>query len=79
MENLRETFREKTILLSEAWKKERAEKEGTKEGSAGEKAAAPEPEVIEDSDDDIIVGEIIPAPQAKGGKKSTTGRAARLR
>lgn len=84
MENLRETFRAITIELSERWKKERSEKEGPKEDEPSEKAKAKPVEVavIEDSDDDIIVGDIIPAPSkgaAKGGKKSNTGKASRLR
>ncbi|KAI8978855.1 hypothetical protein BD414DRAFT_120430 [Trametes punicea] len=81
MANLRQEFREKTLALSEAWKKERVIREGAKEESINEKANAPEPEVIEDSDDEIIVGEIIPASKTpnKGGKKRATGKAARLR
>ncbi|KAI0357362.1 hypothetical protein OH77DRAFT_1422202 [Trametes cingulata] len=86
IENLREVFREKTIALSEAWKKERAEKEGVKDSGASDKgkAKAPEAEVIEDSDDEIIVGDIIPAPAPakggnKGGKKGGNTKATRLR
>ncbi|KAI0669164.1 hypothetical protein C8Q78DRAFT_198939 [Trametes maxima] len=81
--DLRKAFREETIALSEAWKKEKAEKEGTKIDGAGDNVGAevPAPTLVEDSDDDIIVGDIIPAPGAKGkgGKKGGNGRATRLR
>ncbi|OJT12819.1 Ubiquitin-like-specific protease 2 [Trametes pubescens] len=84
MENLREGFRERTIALSETWKKERAEKEGQKDEGASDKAKANAPavEVIVDSDDDeIVVGEVIPAPKGanKRGKKAAENRAVRLR
>ncbi|KAI0820439.1 hypothetical protein BC628DRAFT_1397444 [Trametes gibbosa] len=84
MENLRETFRNHTIELSEAWRKERAEKEGAKEDVPSDKAKAKAVEVgvIDESDDEIVVGDIIPAPPKggnKGGKKGNTGKAARLR
>ncbi|KAI0366641.1 hypothetical protein BV20DRAFT_1094668 [Pilatotrama ljubarskyi] len=86
MDNLREVFREKTIALSEAWKRERAEKEDVREGAASDKGKtkAPEAEVIEDSDDDIIVGDIIPAPAPakggnRGGKKGGNTKANRIR
>ena len=85
MENLREAFREKTLALSETWKKERAEKEGPKDEGTSDKAKAkakaPVAEVIADSDDDeIVVGEVIPAPKgAKRGKKVDDNRAIRIR
>ncbi|CDO70841.1 hypothetical protein BN946_scf184801.g34 [Trametes cinnabarina] len=81
VDNLREVFREKTIALSEAWKKERAEKEGPKQETASDKPKPPEAELIDDSDDEIVVGEIIPAskPPPKSGKKPATGKAMRVR
>lgn len=84
MENLREAFREKTLALSETWKKERAEKEGPKDEGASDKtkakAKAPVAEVIVDSDDEIVVGEVIPAPKgAKRGRKVADNKAIRIR
>ncbi|RPD77389.1 hypothetical protein L226DRAFT_321252 [Lentinus tigrinus ALCF2SS1-7] len=91
--DLRETFRDRTILLSEEWKKERAAKEGAKEDNIednteeGGKArpngkARPSPEIVPDSEEDeieISAVHIPPKPVSRGGKKGSANVAARLR
>ena len=92
--DLRETFRDRTILLSEEWKKERAAKEGAKVVSAEDKSssesvkakpngkARPSPEVVPDSEEDeieISAVHIPPKPASRGGKKGNATKAARLR
>ncbi len=89
--DLRETFRDRTIQLSEEWKKERALKEGAKavdtEDKGAEKTKAsgkarPSPEVVPDSEDDEIeISAVhIPAkPPSRGGKKGNNFKVERLR
>ena len=105
-EDFREPFKNRTLALSEAWKKERAAKEGAKtdapEGAKGdgtddreenvkekdEKAKDKQTEAIpiEESDDEIVISDVRPAPKAaQGGRKASgvkavnSGRAERLR
>ena len=64
--SLRETFLAQTLSLSEEWKKEKAAKEEQKkrdqeraaEQDRAEKAAN-EVEVVAESDDEIIIGEVV--------------------
>ncbi|RPD62835.1 hypothetical protein L227DRAFT_437947 [Lentinus tigrinus ALCF2SS1-6] len=91
--DLRETFRDRTILLSEEWKKERAAKEGAKEDNIEENTeeggkarpngkARPSPEIVPDSEEDeieISAVHIPPKPVSRGGKKGSANVAARLR
>lgn len=91
---LRDTLLAKTLSLSEEWKKEKAAKEAQKKRDAAGSttpSVAEGAEVIPDSDDEIIVGEVISKSVAKRvakgkqaaknekGDKTGEGEALRLR
>lgn len=67
--SLRETLLAKIMSLSDEWKKEKAvrEEQKRKEVAEGTGAPAPDGEVIPDSDDEIIVGEVVSKTSAKKG------------
>lgn len=67
--DLRDTLLVTAKSLSEEWKKEKTAKEEQKKKETAESngVAAPEDVVIPDSDDEIIVGEVVTKPGIKKG------------